>query len=174
MAILIGYAAVAGQTLKIAHVIADSLRAAGPAVRLTQVDGTAAVPLDGIRHVILAAPVHERRHPPAFETWLSAARADLARLRVLMLSVSLKAAFADGRDEARDYLDELKLRTGLAPMAEALVAGAVRPHAYDYYQKEVLRHVVMADLPPPPGDEVREFTDWAALEASVMRFVAHG
>ncbi|MES0863420.1 hypothetical protein ABLN87_13780 [Ruegeria sp. SCPT10] len=52
-----------------------------------------------------------------------------------------------------------------------MVAGAVRPESYDYFEKEIIRHVVLKDRNVDPRDGTQEFTDWAALEASVTTFL---
>jgi menaquinone-dependent protoporphyrinogen oxidase len=57
--------------------------------------------LSGADKVILAVLVHERRHPKAFEVAVSAAKANLAKNSTLMVSVSLKAAFPEGLEEAQ-------------------------------------------------------------------------
>jgi hypothetical protein len=56
--------------------------------------------------------VHERRHPKTFEVAIGAAKQDLARIPTLMMSVSLKAAFPEGLEEAQGYLTKMDLRTG--------------------------------------------------------------
>lgn len=173
MKIVILFETVEGQTGKIVRAIAEQARDLGHEVALFDtaqktVNGT----LDGANKVILAAPVHERRHPRNFEAALVAARETLAARPTLMLSVSLKAAFPDGQEEARDYLVEMKMRTGLKPTQEALVAGAVRPNAYDYYQRQIVRHVALAGQAVELSDEGREFTDWTALEAEVSGFLS--
>lgn len=122
--------------------------------------------------MILAAPVHERRHPRSFEVFVAAGRDALVARETLMLSVSLKAAFAGEMEDAEDFLTEMEGRTGFSATHKALVAGAVRQGSYDYYSSAILRHVVLAghDAPLAKGDH--EFTDWAALEATVTAFVS--
>lgn len=161
-----------GQTRKIVGVIADQVRALG--YEVTVIDAAEAMPegaLERADKVILAAPVHERRHPRAFETALTAAREPLAKMPTLMLSVSLKAAFAEGMDEAQDYLTEMKMRTGLQPTQEALVAGAVRAGSYDYFQSQIVKHVVLDGQDVDVSEGETEFTDWAALEKTVAGFL---
>lgn len=172
MSILIAYASIDGQTGKIAHHLAHLLRKSGHELSLVDVgDRAAEVSYQGVSRVILAAPVHERRHPKAFEVYLSADREALDRHRTLMISVSLKAAFSKTREEAQDFLEEMKLRTGLEPDAELLVAGAVHPQAYDYYADQILRHVVLRGQTIDPHTE-HEFTDWDALDRDVLDFVS--
>ncbi|MFN7002972.1 MAG: flavodoxin domain-containing protein [Roseinatronobacter sp.] len=172
MEILIIFETGEGQTRKIAGFIADLCRNAGHGVRLHDTaDKSAAPQITGADRVILAAPVHERRHPRMFEAMVHTARDQLAARPSLMVSVSLKAAFHDGLDEARDYLQEMEMRTGFTPTAEALVAGAVRMTSYDYYQSQIVRHVALAGHDVTLTDGVREFTDWDALRATVTAFL---
>jgi menaquinone-dependent protoporphyrinogen oxidase len=172
MTVLIAYATVEGQTAKIAHFVEGQVRDTGQETTLLEVDGsTGDVQFETIDSVILAASVHERRHPKAFEVFVGNNRAALAERSVLLLSVSLSAAFDDHRDEAQDYLDEMKLRTGLEPAAELLVAGAVRPESYDDYAARVLRQVVLKDRAFVTTTRDHEFTNWDELALTVADFL---
>jgi menaquinone-dependent protoporphyrinogen oxidase len=172
MSVLIIFASVEGQTQKVARFVADEVKAAGHAVRLVDAsDNLAEVSFDDTDTVILAAPVHERRHPANFELILTASRMELAARRTLMLSISLGAAFPELMEEAREYLREMKMRTGFLPDAEALIAGAVRPSSYGYYESQVLRHAVLRDQPNDPATQEQEFTDWGQLADVVADFL---
>lgn len=161
-----------GQTRKIAGFIADQARRMGHTVALVDTsDKMAELSFASTDKVILAAPVHERRHPRTFEAAVSAARQDLATRPTLMISVSLKAAFPEGLDEAQDYLTEMKMRTGFEPTQEALVAGAVRTDSYDYFQRQIVRHVALDGHDVALTDGEREFTDWDALAEIVASFL---
>ncbi|MGJ5619641.1 flavodoxin domain-containing protein [Sulfitobacter sp. MF3-043] len=173
MPVLILFASIEGQTRKIAQFIEETVSGAGYEATIVDVsDKMADVTFDGFDTVILAAPVHERRHPPNFEVLLTASRADLEARRTLMISVSLGAAFPKLMGEAQEYLDEMKMRTGLKPNAEALVAGAVRPSSYGYYETEVLRHAILRHQTIDPRTQEREFTDWDALGEVVTNFLS--
>jgi menaquinone-dependent protoporphyrinogen oxidase len=171
MTILIIYSTIEGQTGKIVQFIQSKLEGAGHDVRLVDAeDKMVELSFDGVDKVILAAPVHERRHPKSFEFLVTTDRDALKARQTLMLSVSLKAAFSQTCEEAQDFLDEMKLRTGLQPDAEMLVAGAVHPGYYDYYAEQILRHVILQGQDVDPHTE-HEFTDWDALEKGVTAFV---
>ena len=168
---MIAYATVEGQTGKIAGFIETQLGKLGREVTLCDLsDETQSISLDGIDRVILAAPVHERRHPEAFEVFLASQRKDLETHPTLLLSISLSAAFEDGQDEAQDYLDEMKMRTGFTPGAEACIAGAVRSSSYDYFAAQVVKHVVLRNRDYDPTAQEHEFTDWEALASLVSDF----
>ncbi|MEL7258390.1 MAG: flavodoxin domain-containing protein [Pseudomonadota bacterium] len=172
MKILIVFETVEGQTQKIAEFVEHHLSAAGHDVQVfNTANRTSPIDLEDFDGIVLAAPVHERRHPKAFEVFVAASREDLGKRKTLFLSVSLKAAFAEGQEEAWDYLTEMKMRTGFAPSREAIVPGAVRTESYDYFEKQVLSNVVLGGRKVDLVDGVREFTDWDKLRAEVNAFV---
>lgn len=171
MKVLILYATIEGQTGKIARFAADEVKRLGHDVELADADETADLTLDGVDAVILAAPVHQRRHPRSFEALVSARKEEFAARRTLMLSVSLNAAFPDGQDEAGEYLIEMNMRTGFEANAELLVAGAVRTGEYDYFASQVVRYVVMRDHEYDHTADEHEFTDWAAVSTAIATLV---
>ncbi len=166
------YETLEGQTGKIASFVEDVLRKMDEDVtRIDTADKMASVSFDGIKKVILAAPVHERRHPASFEVFVGASRRDLAARKTLMISVSLSAAFPEGIEEAGEYVTEFEMRTGFKSDVTILAAGAVRPSGYDYFQQQVIRHAVLGDRYQELGGGVQEFTDWDALADGVEAFM---
>ncbi|MDP5216257.1 flavodoxin domain-containing protein [Ruegeria sp. 2205SS24-7] len=172
MNVLILYASVEGQTRKIARYVEQAVASLGHDAAIFDTGEGTDIPLDKADAVILAAPVHQRRHPQSFEALLSARQAELRAVKTLLLSVSLNAAFPEGVEEAWEYVIEMKMRTGLDPDAEALVAGAVRTTRYDYFAMQVIRHVVLRDQDVDPESGEHVFTDWDALSAEVNVFLA--
>ncbi|NNE80850.1 MAG: protoporphyrinogen oxidase [Silicimonas sp.] len=172
MTVLVAFATIEGQTGKIAGFVDELVREAGQETELVDTsERTTDVSFDNVDKVILAAPVHERKHPKPFEVFLSGHASELADREVLLLSVSLSAAFPEGMKEAHEYVVEMKMRTGLDPTAEVLVGGAIRTHRYDYYAQQVLRHVVLRGRDYDPGQSEHEFTDWDAIRMEVTRFL---
>lgn len=175
MALLIVFESLEGQTKKIARHIAEKARLSGHEIKLVNTaNRMAAVSFDGVDHVILAAPVHERRHPKSFEVFVGASRKNLQERQTLMLSVSLKAAFKDGVEDAQEFLTEMKMRTRFNPTREFLVAGAVRTGGYDYFASQILEHVILQGQEYALGDGDHEFTDWDALDSQVSSFLENG
>lgn len=162
-----------GQTRKVADFAAEVVRKTDADPLLIDMsDPMVDVPLDGVKKAILAAPVHERRHPEEFELFLTAQNRDLARCSTLFLSVSMNAAFPEGRDEAQDYVTEMQMRTGFTPDSSVLVAGAIKRRKYDYFAQQVIQHVVMRGKDYDSTADEHEFTDWDALEATLRDFLA--
>ena len=164
------FSTVEGHTGKICRFVRAVLEQAGHEVQVFDTDRAEPVAMDGADGVILLAPVHERRHPELFEATITALAEQLARVPTLFLSVSLSAAFDEGREEAQDYLEELKLRTGLSPTREALVAGAVKADCYDYFAAQVVKMVVLRGKDHDPAGGNHEFTDWDDVRRVVAGF----
>lgn len=161
-----------GQTRKIADFIEEQIRTANHTATLVDTsDRMTDFSVIDADKVILAAPVHERRHPKAFEVAVSSATQNLSKRPTLMVSVSLKAAFPEGQEEAQAYLDEMKMRTGFEPTQEMLVAGAIRTGSYDYYQSQIVGHVILEGQDVELTDGIKEFTDWDALAETVGSFL---
>jgi len=172
MNVLVLFATVEGQTGKIARFAADLARALGHSVTLVDVDDGSPVSFDGVEAVILAGPVHQRRHPKTFEVVLAGQKSALHERKTLLLSVSLSAAFPEGIEEAGEYITEMSMRTGFTPSETALVAGAVRTGQYDYFAMQVVRYVVMRDREYDASSGEHEFTDWDALSARISAFLS--
>ena len=170
MKVLILYASEEGHTGRIARFIEDEVKAVGHEVELMDADDPAGLSFEDTGAVILAAPVHQRRHPRNFEALVSAYSESLNELKTLLVSVSLSAAFAEGLEEAREYVVEMKMRTGLEPDAEILVAGAIRTSHYDFFAMQVVRHVVLRDRDIDPNLNEHVFTDWSALSKDISTF----
>lgn len=171
MRVLVLFETVEGHTAKVADFAREVAEGAGASVEVVDLGTAAAVDFDQVSHVILAASVHQRRHPRDFEATIAAHANALAEMPVLMLSVSLSAAFPEGREEAQDYLDEMKMRTGLQPSAEVLVAGAVQTAKYDYFAMQVVRFVLLKGREVDTDAPEHAFTDWDALRAKITDFL---
>ena len=173
MNVMIIYATIEGQTGKIAKFAEKLTRDAGHEVSIVDSrERMSDLELEGIDAVILAAPVHERRHPLPFEVVLSANTKELEKRRTLMLSISLNAAFPEGREEAQEYLTEMKMRAEFTPDEEMLVAGAIRSDKYDYFASQIVQHVVLRGREVDANADEHEFTDWDALTAKIGAFLS--
>ena len=171
MKVLIIFETVEGHTKKVADFVEKQIHSAGHEVQLfDSADRLGELTFDGIDRVVLAAPVHERRHPKGFEVFIAASRSELNVRPTLLISVSLKAAFPEGLEEAQDYLTEMEMRTRFKPTKEALVAGAVRTSSYSYYESQIVQNVALAGRDVELTDGVREFTDWDALSVDIKAF----
>ncbi len=172
MTTLISYSTTEGHSAKVARFAADLLAKEGHVSEVYDLDDSRS-PLDLTEFdlVILAGSVHERRHSPALEVFMQAQRDALSARPVLLLSVSLSAAFDHGMEEAEDYVIETRMRTGFTPTDFVLVAGAVKPNSYDYFSQQVVKFVVLKDRIYQMSSRDHEFTDWSTLARKLYHFL---
>ena len=170
MNILIAYGTSEGHTRKIAETVADQIENLGHEAVLYDTSGKpeGSRPEDFDR-IIVAGSVHERGHQQSVEVFVLANKAVLDDKPTLFLSVSLSAAFADGQEEARSYIDRFIEGTGWRPRHSLPVAGATHTGEYDYFQTQILEHGVLKDRTETGGNA--EFTDWTALSNAISSFV---
>jgi menaquinone-dependent protoporphyrinogen oxidase len=174
MKILIAYATSEGHTRKIAERIASHLQETGHVVQLADTTQPAAVQLSSNDKVVVAASVHQERHQEAVEMFVLAKMEELKRVPSLFLSVSLSAAFPEGRSDAQRYLDFFLRTTSWEPTRALAVAGALRYGEYDYFKQQIVEHLVLRGRRVPAGHSDFEFTDWTAVFQAVDAFVALG
>jgi menaquinone-dependent protoporphyrinogen oxidase len=172
MKVLIVYATIEGQTRKIAEKIANQIRELGHVAELVDIDRKFHnINVDHFDAVIIAASVHQHAHQEAIEGFVVACRAALKAMPTMFLSVSLSAAFAEGRKEAQDYIAKFIEQTGWTPSVSLPVAGALRNEGYDYFQQQILEHIVLKNREVDHPERDREFTDWKALADAVAAFL---
>lgn len=173
MKILIAYATTEGQTRKVCKTIASQLAGLGHKAELLD---TARKRLhvhpDDFDAFIVAASVHQDRHQNEIEVFVAASRKVLSAKPAMFISVSLAAAFDEKITDANNYVADFIDRTGWTPAHSLTVAGAVRSDEYDYFQQQILEHVVFSDHDDFRVNEAREFTDWDGLAKAVEKFVS--
>jgi menaquinone-dependent protoporphyrinogen oxidase len=172
MKVLILYASIEGQALKVTRFLQKAVRRAGHTTKAVDVNvKRAEAPLDWADCLVIVASVHRRRHPVEFEKFLTVNRDALHGKKTLLLSLSLCAAFPQGQEEAQSYVAELSERTGFTPTADQLVAGALQFKKYKDYEAQVVRFVALNLNEYDEVHEDKEFTDWPAVEAGVLAFL---
>ncbi len=164
MKILVIYASENGQTRRIADYIGERIEAKGDTARL--IEASASIPdlkFSDYAGIIVAGPVYRERHPEDLISLVKAHAKEVANLPSAFVSVSLAAAFPDGETEAKGYVSRFLRATGWQPSAIHRAAGALRYERYDFFQEQILRHIVLKDRPADMVEGNNEFTDWDAL-----------
>jgi menaquinone-dependent protoporphyrinogen oxidase len=117
--------------------------------------------------------VHEERHQESAINFAIAHCDQLRRKSSAFISVSLSAATADGQADVLHYLDRFMTTTGWTPAKTLLLGGALRLSECDYFQRQVLKQLLMKRGITPDQDASYEFTDWKALESFIDDFLAN-
>ena len=172
MKLLIAYATTEGQTRKISQTIADQVIELGHQAELLDTARKRRdVHIDDFDAFIVAASVHQDRHQNEIEVFVAASLDVLKAKPGLFISVSLAAAFEEKTPDATAYISDFTTRTGWTPDQSLAVAGAVKSEEYDYFQQQILEHIILKDRDELRPDEPQEFTDWTGLANSVKEFL---
>jgi menaquinone-dependent protoporphyrinogen oxidase len=174
MKVLVAYGTTEGQTRRIARFAADRLADAGQTVELLNVAEAGGLDPGRFDAAILAGSIHGGRYQTALVDFATTHAAALSARPTLFLSVSLSAADDDPAEwEALNgIVEDLAARTGWRPGRVAHVAGAFRFGEYDYFKAWMMRRIARerSGTVDPHGDT--EFTDWAALAATIDAWAA--
>jgi len=173
MKVLVAFGTSEGQTRKISEAIAVRVRGIGDDAQVFDTAGSnlAVLAMDSYDKIVVAGSVHHKRHQDSVEDFVMAKLSELERKPTLFLSVSLSAAFPEGMAEAQSYVDTFVASTGWKPTQFLTVAGALQYTEYDYFQEQVIEHIVLKGrkVEGPKGD--LEFTDWPVLFRVIDSFV---
>jgi menaquinone-dependent protoporphyrinogen oxidase len=170
--VLIVYGTTEGQTRKIAEHVAGCLRAGDHDVGLYD----SARPLQDLEvtnfdAVVVVASIHQQVHQESVTNFVRTHLAQLTPKPTLFVSVSLSAAFDEGKRDAMGYVDQFIADAGWRPTQTLLVAGALRYSQYDYYEEQIIEHLVLKgrEITERQGD--CELTDWDGLSRDVEAFM---
>ena len=172
MRVLIAYGTTEGQTRKIVETVATQITALGHDVELFDTSGLpGGLQRETFDKIIVAGSVHEGLHQESVELFALGNLSKLKAKPTLFISVSLAAAFESSLADAQGYVDVFVKEVGWQPGKTLLVAGAVRHGEYDYYQEQILEHIVLEDRDVDGPKNDHEFTDWQALARAINAFI---
>lgn len=172
MRILIAFGTSEGQTRKIAETVAARVHGLGHVAHVFDTAGSpAGLDVESYDKIVVAGSVHQKRHQDFVEDFVTAKLPGLQNKPALFLSVSLSAAFSEGIAEAQCYVDAFLADTGWKTAQSLLVAGALRYTEYDYFQEQVIEHIVLKGHKVEAPKVDLEFTDWVSLLRVIDTFV---
>jgi menaquinone-dependent protoporphyrinogen oxidase len=161
--IYVVYASHDGQAERIALRLGERLRAAGAAAEVRRLAGTetlAEAPL-----VVLVAAVRYGFHLPAARVF-ARAWGGRAAPPLAVASVCLTARKPNRRTAADNpYLRAFLKRYGLRPAASAAIAGKLDYPRYRWFDRLMIRLIMMITNGPTDPTTVIEYTDWGQVDA---------
>jgi len=164
---LIAYASTHGHTARIAHRIADVIRAEGHTVDIRD-DLTEAGPeVMEYDSVVVGASIHAGHHQPTLVEWIKHRSFKLSTRPTAFFSVCLTAAEDNdaARQAAREYVDDFEETTGWTPRHRTTFAGALQFREYNFPTRLMMRVLMKKGGHPTDILHDYDYTDWDAVEA---------
>ena len=175
MNVLIVYGTTEGQTRKIAERAGMRVRDHGHNVQIHDSASLAPTPDVGAFHaIIVAASVHQGCHQEAVSDFVIEHREQMNSKPTAFISVSLSAVLEHAKDEARTYVDCFEATTHWQPQKILLLGGALRASAYDYFQQQIIKFIVLKRGETLDLERDYEFTDWGVLAGFIYEFLICG
>ena len=163
--ILVVYASSHGHTAKVAAAIATVLREAGQEVPLRDVATAGRLQVTDHDAVVVGGSVHGGHHQRELVQWGRHHAAALTEVPSAFFSVCLAAAddSEEGRQAARDYVEDFIDETGWTPRRTASFAGALQYREYDAPTRLIMRLMMARGHHPTDVSHDHDYTDWAAV-----------
>jgi menaquinone-dependent protoporphyrinogen oxidase len=162
------YATHDGHARKIATRIAERLTGHGLAVTPSDLGETQPTPLELSRASLVAAVLAVRygRHLPQGIEFVKTYRALHRPPPLALASVNLTAR-KPGKDTAEGsaYLRKLIAQNGLKPALATAFAGKLDYPRYDFFDKHIIRFIMLITGGPTDPTAVVEYTDWDKVDA---------
>lgn len=171
--ILILFGTTDGHTAKIAHYVADQLRAGGAEADVAEPGAGNAPDPEPYSGVIVAASVHQGDYQRNVRGWVAAHAATLQGKPSAFLSVCLAVLQSEpeAQREIAAIAERFLSRTHWRPAVTKLVAGALLYTRYNWLTRWAMRRIVGKAGGAADTSRDYEYTDWDDLTAFAQSFL---
>jgi menaquinone-dependent protoporphyrinogen oxidase len=163
---LVIYGTTDGQTAKIAHALADTLRSLGSVADVIDAK-VSPPPPESYRAIVVAASVHASGYQSAVLRWVQRHRELLSRKPSVFVSVCLGVLQKDPavHRHLQRIMDQFFEKADWKPSVTKVVAGALPYTKYNFLKRWVMRRIVRKAGGDTDTSRDYEYTDWNDLSA---------
>lgn len=163
--ILILYSTVDGHTLRICQRLQQIAEREGHAVTLADLKENAGIDLAPFDSVVVGASIRYGKHRPYVAQFMRARRSVLEAKRCAFFSVNIVARKPNKNTAATNpYVRKFVKQIGWRPGTLAVFAGKLDYPRYGFWDRQIIRFIMLLTRGPTDPSSVVEYTDWAAVE----------
>jgi menaquinone-dependent protoporphyrinogen oxidase len=171
--ILIACSTVDGHTRRICERIQRHLAADGHAVTLRAMEDLAGAALDEHDKVVVGASIRYGKHRPNVLAFANAHAARLDTMPSAFFSVNIVARKPQkNRPETNPYVIKLLRQVRWKPGLLDVFAGKLDYPRYRFFDRLMIRFIMLVTKGPTDPTAVVEFTDWERVDAFAARVSA--
>ena len=164
--ILILYSTVDGHTLRICERLREGAALAGHEVALRDLDDSLGIDLVQHDRVVVGASIRYGRHRPSVIDFMRARRAELQVRRCAFFSVNIVARKENkNAPDTNPYVKQFIRQVGWRPALLEVFAGRLDYPSCTFWDRQVIRFIMLLTRGPTDSAAVFEFTDWNRVEA---------
>lgn len=162
--ILFLYSTVDGHTLKICRRLQQLLEQAGHRVTLAALGPD--IELEPFDTIVVGASIRYGKHRPEVARLMRAKRFVLERRPSAFFSVNIVARKPDkNTPQTNPYIAKFLRQIGWRPREVAVFAGKLDYPRYGFWDRQIIRFIMLLTKGPTDPASVVEFTDWDQVEA---------
>ncbi|SDH84688.1 menaquinone-dependent protoporphyrinogen IX dehydrogenase [Propionivibrio dicarboxylicus] len=164
--VLILYSTTDGQTLRICQRVQQRIVAAGQEAALVSIDDAASVSLDRFDKVVIGARIRYGKHQPQVFAFIRKHLDRLQSMPTAFFSVNIVARKPEkNRPDTNPYVRKFFKRTPWTPGLVDVFAGKLDYPRYRFFDRLMIRFIMLMTKGPTDPTAVVEFTDWSRVEA---------
>lgn len=173
--ILILYSTTDGHTLKICGRLQQVVEQQGSLVTVVNVDDAAQVDLTSFDAIVIGASIRYGKHGKAVSEFIRRNTALLDSKPNAFFSVNIVARKPEkNQPETNPYLRKFLRQIAWRPKLLAVFAGKLDYPSYGFFDRTMIRLIMLMTHGPTDPAAVIEFTDWQQVEAFGRRIAALG
>lgn len=155
-----------GQTRRICDRVQQLLEAAGQQVRLAMIEDASEVkPLD-FDQIVVGARIRYGKHDPLVLDFVNRHAQALNAMRSAFFSVNIVARKPEkNQPETNPYVRKFLTQVAWRPTLLDVFAGKLDYPRYKFFDRQMIRFIMLVTKGPTQPDAVVEFTDWQRVEA---------
>lgn len=164
-AIVLFYSTVDGHTLSICRRIRQTVEQRGHRVTLARLEEAPALALEQFDKIALGASIRYGKHRPNVAEFMRANAELLASKPSAFFTVNIVARKPDKNSpETNPYMRKFLRRIGWRPRVLGVFAGKLDYPRYRFWDRQIIRFIMLLTHGPTDPETVVEFTDWNAVE----------
>ncbi len=171
--ILIAYSTVDGHTLKIANRIKAVLEQAAHPTTLAEISPEDHIDPGPYSQIIVGGSIRYGKYRPALFDFIESNREVLESRPSAFFSVNLVARKENkNTPDTNPYiLKTFRKNTSWVPDAQAVFAGKVDYARYGFWDRQIIRLIMLMTHGPTDASASIEFTNWQAVDSFAQRLV---
>jgi len=164
--ILILYSTVDGHTVRICERLQQVAGQAGHQATLAALKDNPGIDLAPYDKFVVGASIRYGKHRPYVIQFMRANRAALQAKPCAFFSVNIVARKANkSTPETNPYVTKFVKRIGWRPKLLGVFAGKLDYPRYDFWDRNIIRFIMLLTRGPTDPSTVVDFTDWKQVEA---------
>jgi len=170
---LIAYSTVDGHTRSICERLRQRIEAAGSAVKLVSIEEAAVLDLAGFDRIVVGASIRYGKHRPAVIEFVQSHAALLASRKSAFFSVNIVARKPlKNQPDTNPYVQKFLRQVPWRPNELDVFAGKLDYPRYRFFDRQMIRFIMLVTQGPTDPSAVVEFTDWQRVDAFAQRVAA--